>query len=355
MTKSESFQPTWVSSPGDTINSMLEEMDIGIADLADGIGLDLASCRQLVDGNLEINPNLAYSLAAFLGRTSGFWLAREKQYQERVKSMESGENFIKQFPIADMLKFGWLQPTQTHEDMFRQCLAFFQVSTVDEWKVTYRDVIESAAFRTSPSFDSETGAVAAWLREGERRAALVSINQWNRAQFLSALSEIRGLTRENDPEIFIPKLVSLCAEAGVSVVILRAPKGCRASGATRIVDDRVMLLLSFRYLSNDHFWFTFFHEAGHIILHHTRQLFVDSPGKTDSMDEQEADDFAANFLIPENFHRELSSLSLNSKDVIRFSRRIGIAPGIVVGQLQHRNLIGRNQLNKLKRRFSWSD
>jgi HTH-type transcriptional regulator/antitoxin HigA len=138
------------------------------------------------------------------------------------------------------------------------------------------------------------------------------------------------------------------------VVIVRAPTGCRASGATRFVSaSKALLLLSFRYLSDDHFWFTFFHEAGHLLLHGEKALFLEGAEMSATKEEEEANEFAARVLIPPEFHTALLDLSVNGREVIRFAKFTGVSPGIIVGQLQHHGRVKRNQLNSLKRWFKW--
>jgi hypothetical protein len=214
--------------------------------------------------------------------------------------------------------------------------------------------VEMAAFRTSPTFDSHPGAVAAWLRQGEIASRHIECKPWSRDDFIAALSRIRPLTRQKDPARFLPTLTTMCAEVGVAVVVLRAPAGCRASGATRFVSPRkALLLLSFRYLSDDHFWFTFFHEAAHLILHGPNALFIEAANMLSSPQEQEANELAEDLLIPNSFRSEFARLRLTHESIIRFARRVGISPGIVVGQLQHAGRLPRNQMNRLKRRFRW--
>jgi Zn-dependent peptidase ImmA (M78 family) len=113
-------------------------------------------------------------------------------------------------------------------------------------------------------------------------------------------------------------------------------------------------MLSFRYLSDDHFWFTFFHEAGHLLLHGKKAVFLEGENIVSTKEEQEANDFSARFLVPRQYQAELLRLPVNSLEVIKFGRRIGISPGIVVGQLQHLGRLRQNELNALKRRFKWS-
>jgi Zn-dependent peptidase ImmA (M78 family) len=166
-----------------------------------------------------------------------------------------------------------------------------------------------------------------------------------------------------DPTKFLPQLRERCAVVGVAVVALRAPMGCRASGAARFVTrDRALLLLSFRHLIDDQLWFTFFHEAGHLLLHDRTQVFVDEEPGTDkaeaedlySLREREANAFAMNALIPPEVRPRLRTLHTDAKAILRFATELKIAPGIVVGQLQRLDRLRPNQLNTLKRRFVWA-
>lgn len=111
-----------------------------------------------------------------------------------------------------------------------------------------------------------------------------------------------------------------------------------------------MLLLSLRYRSDDHLWFTVFHELGHLVLH-SGGAFVDEDSNAGDEHEIEADLFASEAIIPPARDSELLALPPRHRDVTRFAVSIGIAPGLVVGQLQHRGLLPRDRLNFLKRKF----
>jgi hypothetical protein len=213
-----------------------------------------------------------------------------------------------------------------------------------------------AAFRTSTAFESRPAAVAAWLRQGEIESDAIHCHAWNAPRFQASLSIIRSLTREKNPSHFVPELQKICASNGVAVAIVRAPNGCRASGATRFLSaEKAILQLSFRYLSDDQFWFTFFHEAGHLLLHGKRGFFLEGMGTPESKEEQEANEFAARTLVPPDFQYTMLGIPINTHSIIKFARKIGVSPGIVVGQLQHYKRIKHSQLNGLKRRFVWDD
>lgn len=359
MTENSDFQPDWASAPGDTIADILAERNLSPAEFARLMGRPDEYAFGLIRGYERVTRETAQQLESLLGASAAFWINRESQYREDLDRLQSeaGAGWLSELPVKDMTKFGWIESFRGTADKVSACLRFFKVTDIDEWRRRYRGVLElEAAFRTSRSFDSKPGAVAAWLRRGEIEGESIHCKPWNRDRFQETLARIRPLTRQKDPDIFIPELTRLCSECGVAVVVLRAPEGCRASGATRFLSpDKALLLLSFRYLSDDQFWFTFFHEAGHLLLHSKNALFLEGAGRVSTTEEDEANEFAARTLIPPQFEAELLSLPVDGRQVMRFARLVGVSPGIVVGQLQHRGRFTQRQLNNLKKRFAWGN
>lgn len=360
MAQQAEFQPNWYSPPGDTIVDVLESQGLSIDQFARMMERSENWAGELISGNAQLTENIAQRLANVIGGSASFWLQRETQYREdfaRIhtpQDQEQAREWVRHLPIKDMKKFGWLDPSLKPSDLVAACLKFFDVLNIEAWHAKYNDMLRVATFRTSPTFDSTDEAVSAWLRQGEIEGAQIKCKKWNPNKFEKSLAEIRALTQNKNPESFIPKLQEICGECGVAVVIARAPSGCRASGATCFLSpDKALLLLSFRYLSDDHFWFSFFHEAGHLLLHGDKALFLEGPDMEFTDEEREANDFAANQLIPDEFKDELHQLTSNYKRIIRFSKRVGVSPGIVVGQLQHHGVLERNQQNRLKKRFRW--
>ncbi|MBP7722473.1 MAG: ImmA/IrrE family metallo-endopeptidase [Alphaproteobacteria bacterium] len=361
MSSAVGFQPNWASPPGETITKILGRKDLTIATFAKKIGYSIATVNELLEGKLKINSEIAEKLEVTLGPSSEFWIARENQYRSDIDwldkegNQEEGIEWLKDIPFKDMINFGWIKSSSNKKEIAAKCLNFFNVPDVRAWYETYDASLKLVAFRTSYTFESQIASVAAWLRQGEIEGQRIKCKNWNPEKFRENLAIIRVLTRKKNPAIFIPELQKLCAEAGVAVVIVRAPKGCRASGATRFLSkDKGLIQLSFRYRSDDHFWFTFFHEAGHLLLHSQSDIFLESAVTASNKEEDEANNFATDILVPNEHIAELYTLSANSyKKVMRFAKRIGISHGIVVGQLQHRNIIQANQLNYLKTRFKW--
>jgi HTH-type transcriptional regulator/antitoxin HigA len=103
-------------------------------------------------------------------------------------------------------------------------------------------------------------------------------------------------------------------------------------------------------------WFSFFHEAGHVLLHRKKQVFVDEDGGDKSEVEDEANRFARDLLLPPAAFTQFTRAGdFSLAAVKRFASEIGVAPGIVVGRMQHDKLLPYSAHHELKERTSWTD
>jgi len=350
---SRQFNPDWVIPPGATIADLLEERGWSQTEFASRIGYTKKHVNLLIQGKVSLTEDAAIKLERVLGSTVNFWLSREALYREVIARKEDlnylndSVSWLKKLPLKDMISFGWIKNWADKRELVSECLKFFGVASVNAWELKYQKPI--AAFRSSNLTDNHKGSTSAWLRQGERQVAEISCAPFNRDTFHSALQEVRKLTQEDKQEKFLPKLVQACADAGVALAIVRTPKGCPISGATRwLGPDKALIILSNRYKTNDQFWFSFFHEAGHLLLHSKKLWFIDVEGQMDDKQENEADNFASHTLIPKEYIPKLFKLSKSEKMVRAFAREIGIAPGIVVGRMQKEKILPWSYLNKLK-------
>ena len=354
MSTSHDFRPDWASSPGETIADILQERELNEEELAHELRVGLDEVRNLIEGRATITLATARVLERFLGGSVEFWMYRDFQYRlDAGRLSQTDMEWLAELPLGDMIRFGWLEPVPRPTEELAASLRFFGVSSIEEWRTAYADMHQRVVFKTSQSFESRPAPVAAWLRQGEIEAERIDCSPWDPEGFREALPALRPLTRKKDPDHFLSLLQKRCAEYGVAVVVARSPIGCRASGATRFLGPtKALLLLSFRFLSDDHFWFAFFHEAGHLLLHGTN-LFLEGIESDTPKQEEEASEFAANILVPAEFRAEFMRLRSNARDVVSFARRVGVSPGIIAGQLQYFERIPRSHLNRLKRRYKW--
>lgn len=357
-------QPDYAFHPGESLAETLEELGMSQKELAERAGRPLKTINEIVQGKAAITADTALQLERVTGVPASFWNNAQRNYeaflarQAESAALQEGIEWLKSFPIQPLWKLGWVPKLSDPIDQLRALLGFFGVAGVEEWQRLWQQ--PDVAFRKSNAFAAHPMAVAAWLREGERQAQRVATQPFDKERFVAALLEIRQLTTE-EPQTFEPAMKTLCAESGVAVVLVPEVTGTRAYGATRwLTPEKAILQLSLRGKAEDFLWFTFFHEAAHILKHGKKDVFIEAPeGTADAATqkkEEEANAFAADFLIPREAYRELLTLKpFTTEKIRRFSERLGIAPGVVVGRLQHDKLIPFKQLNGLKRRFQFTE
>lgn len=350
--KQNQYNPDIVSPPGESLAETLTTLGMSQVALARRTGRPLKTINEIIKGKAAITPETALQFERVLGVPAGFWNNRERAYRDTLARNADRERlsreieWLKDIPVNAMIKLGWIAHRQDKVEQLQEVLRFFGVASP---KLDFM----SASFRKSPAYRSNPLASAAWLRQGEIEAARINCSPYDQESFETALIEIRKLTND-PPEQFVPAMQRLCAECGVAVVFVPELPKTRAHGATRWLNpDKALIQLSLRYKSDDMLWFTFFHEAGHILLHGKRDAFLESDD-SNGQKESEANRFAERMLIPENALQDFMASGQKTLPAIkRFASELGIAPGIVVGRLQHETYLPISQGNGLKRRDWW--
>ena len=296
-------------------------------------------------------------LELVLGIPAHVWLELEANYQaarkrlEHQNRMQEDIDALKLFPVRKMIELGWIKKAETREKQAYALLSYFGVASLSQ--LNTRSVLEPA-FRKSETKEACPYALATWLRRGEIQAREITLLAFDPRGLRARLGELRGMSLLQ-PEAFGPQLVKTCAACGVAVVFVPHLPRSYVGGTAYWIGDKAVIQLSLRFGTNDHFWFSFFHELGHILLHGKKETFLDDFKENSDQKESEANGFARKALIPDAGFERLKKLSYGKRDVVKtFSEEIGIAPGIVVGRLQHEGLVPyQSFMNNLKVKLAW--
>jgi hypothetical protein len=240
-----------------------------------------------------------------------------------------------------MIKKGWLPQNSLLERKTADLLAFFSISSHRAWEDFYLNQQLKVAFRISLAHTKEPYAISAWLRKGDLQASELSTNDYNDKSFKEALPEIKSIMAKH-PTDFFKKLQAICLETGVKVVHTPCLPKAPIVGSTRWLNDTPLIQLSGRYKRNDIFWFTFFHEAGHILLHGKKDIFLEKIdySEKDIKKEEEADNFAIKWTLTKEEEQEIIDFApLTEVDIRSFARKFKTHPAIIIGRLQHDKLI----------------
>ncbi|GAA3443487.1 ImmA/IrrE family metallo-endopeptidase [Planomonospora venezuelensis] len=347
--------PDYAVPPGETIREHLDGLGMTQRELAKRLGLSTKHLNQLIQGLVPLSAEIAQRLELVTGMPARLWNRLEADYRSALQRLRQTEElkecvpWLGRMPVRQLIRAGAL-PREPVDDISRvlQLLAFFGVAHLSTWRELYER--PAASFRQTKAFTAEPGAVAAWLRLGELAARDVRCAPFSRRGLQDSLPGLRSLTTQ-PLEIAVSLARDICARHGVAVVFVEEITGTHASGATKwLTPDKAMLLLSLRYKRDDHLWFTFFHEIGHILLHEKSDVWIEDDVSGADPREEQADRFAADLLIPADHLPRLHELrSLES--VKEFAHELGIAPGIVVGRLQHEGIWPHRQGNGLKRKI----
>jgi addiction module HigA family antidote len=352
------YEPDFVTPPGVFLQERLGEIGMTQTDLAQRIGRTKKTVNEIITGKAPIEPETALQLERALGIPARFWNNAERHYrdslvrQEERQRLEGQLERLSRLPVRAMRKLGWLPKRSDPVETLSDLLSFFGAASFEALDVIRRQ--QCAAFRQSAVHRVEPDAVLAWLRKGELEARNMVCAPYDRDRFRAALSEIRSLTAQPLKEA-VAKAVELCAESGVAVVFVPELPGTRVWGATRwLTPDKALIQLSLRGKTDDLLWFTFFHEAGHIVLHPKRDIFIELENTRDSR-EDEANRFAADLLIPPGVWQLIRQAQPKSAVEMRLlASQYGVAPGIIVGRMQREGLLPWENLNRLKTRIDFA-
>ena len=354
-----SNEPDYAVSPGQVLEEHLDAREMSHAEFARRCGRSAKLISDIISGKAPVEPRTALQFEKVLGMDASVWLGIESDYQlhqaretEKQKALEALE-WADEFPINELVKRKAIDKPSSAAEKVSALLTFFGVASVDAWEQNHARA--QVAYRHSPSFKSNQYALATWLRLGELKAEQIECASYKEQVFKRALSSIRELTAAQSIEV-LSDAEKLCAESGVALTIVKPLAKTALSGAARwLTPQKALIQLSARHMRDDHLWYSFFHEAAHIVLHGKRDVFVHEGNGNTTDEDAAADEWAANFLVPRpDWNQFLASAAFSAQRVCNFAMEQGIAPGIIVGRLQHEGKVLYRNLNNLKGHLEWT-
>lgn len=353
------FVPDVAVPPGETISEILEDRGITQADFALMLGRTQKSVSQLVNGNAPISHEFAIDLERTLGVPAALWNSLEATYRDLLARQAENDRLDRDlvwanaFPIKSLKDQGFIARETPPEALPGQVLGLFGVASPDAWRQYWTSPRRLAA-RVTGAYEAGLPALATWLRLGELAARDVETGPFDAARFAAVAQEARSLTRES-PAIAFPYIQEASAGAGVAVLLVKDLPKTRCHGVSRwLSDDRALIQLCLRYKTADQLWFSFLHEACHILKHSKKRTYIEDI--TDrSVEEAQANAFAADTLVaPSAWRGFVAAGRPSTATVLAFAAEQGIAPGIVVGRLQHEGIVPFNRMNDLKVKIDWA-
>ena len=335
--------------PGATIKEQLEDRGMTQKEFAIRMDMSEKHISQLINGDVQITPNVALRLESVLGIPASFWIKLENIYQEKLAraseeiAMDNDKEIARHMPYSEMVHLGWIETARSIEDKVRNLRKFFEVASLG---IIENLMIPGIAYRKVSENSQKDYLLAVWAQKARLEARNQIVSRINLQKLSCSIPKIRALTLD-PPSVFCSKLLKIMSECGIAIVFLPHIKSSFLHGASFYDGGKIIMALSVRTHYADSFWFSLFHEIDHILEGHIsiNHILIHE-------DEVHADNFAKNSLIPFKDYSEFTSLSSFSSSAVKsFAKKVGIDPGIVVGRLQKENYIKWEQLNNLKKHY----
>lgn len=347
-------KPAAVFPPGEFIKEEIDARGWTQEDLATILDKPLPTVNQIINGKRAVIAETAMRLAVAFGNTPQFWMSLEAAWQLHRQGEASDASRVRSrarlyelAPVREMVKRGWLKKTETSRGLETELKRFFDVGCLDD----VPDLAAAARASTQGEHGGMTSSQWAWCRRAIQLARMVEAKRFSRSKLSGVVDALRPLMRDPEEVRHVPKVLS---DAGIRLVIVEHLSRTRIDGAALWPSDTSPVVsLSLRYGRIDHFWFTLMHELAHILNRDGELADVDILQRSEVLDdaEEKANEQAAAWLVP---HKKLESFILrttplySTQRIQNFANRMGIHPGIVVGQLKFRHELDWGRFNRLQ-------
>ena len=342
--------------PGYYIKEIVEESGLTQEDFAKRLGTTPKNLCVLMNGDQNLSIDIATKLSRMLGTTVAYWLRIQQAYDETIAEFLSEEELKREREVFKLLDykyfrehFGLPDIPRKIDEQIKQVREFLSVSSLTVLKRA--DLAVSFRSYTENLSESNIVNANAMVQIAINRTLKTEAPKFNKKKFEASVEF--ALTQTHNHENFLPTLCEAFDNAGVVLIVLPNLKNSGINGATKKVDGKVMLMVNDRRHYADTFWFTLFHEIGHIMNGDYGITF----GTNQNHSEDEADQYAQRCLIPqekyERFLRE--NKTFDEKTIREFAASIDRDPGIVLGRLMKDKVVDDTDMelpNRLRKKYT---
>lgn len=326
--------------PGYYIKEILDDTGLTQEDFAKRLGTTPKNFSLLIRGEQSLSIDIAMKLSRMVGTSINYWLNLQKSYDSLIAEFKSEEELVEERAVFDCLDYKYFRDNfdlpdlpRKKDEQIKQVREFLQVATLTVF--TKKDM--AVSFRSASAEITESNIIKAnaMVQIAINKALKVSTPKFNKSKFEEAIQYALTLTQNH--EEFYPLIRKAFMDAGVVLVILPNLPGSKINGATKkLGNGNIMLMVNDRRLNADLFWFTLFHEIGHIINGDYGISFETEEGEK----EDNADKYAEDMLIPRALYGDfVKQKKFDVQSICRFAKQIDRAPGIILGRLQNDKLV----------------
>ena len=339
--------------PGYYIKEIIEDSGLTQEDFAKRLDTTPKNLSILIRGEQNLSIDIAMKLSRMQGASVGYWLNLQNAYDSLIAEFKSDEELIEERKIFEYFEYRYFRENfglpdlqRKKDEQIKRVREYLNVATLSVLKK--RDMAVSFRSTETDLTEANTVKANAMVQIATNRALKTNAPKFNKKEFEEAVRY--ALTLTHNHEEFYSLIRKRFYDAGVVFVILPNISGSKTNGATKKVGDNIMLMVTDRRLNADSFWFTLFHEIGHIMNGDFGISFEKESGEQ----EDRANKYAQDMLIPPEQYREfISKNRFDIQSIRHFAHEINRDPGIVLGRLQNDKKVGFDDwsLNPLRHKY----
>lgn len=327
--------------PGETIKEILEDKKMTQEELAIRTGYSAKHISEIVSGKKDISSKFANALEYVFGIPTQFWVNLQGNYDKEVLELEKINNIKKEeFDILHELKdvVKYCEDNKIIESGLNKSLTLLSMRkflNVNNLTSIPNLPLQQVAFRGSKKIKVNINVLYAWKRICEHLTDKVNITEKFSIDILNEKYEDIKKTMFLEPNKMIIKLKKIFKECGIAFEVVHNFAGAPVQGYIQRRNDKILLCMTIRQSFSDIFWFTLFHEIGHLINEDFNDQYIDY-SFIESETEKKADLFARNILIDDtDYNIFMKNGKFNINTINKFAKSQNVKPGIVIGRIQN--------------------
>lgn len=329
------YNDTIAFHPGYYIKEIVDDSGLTQEDFAKRLDTTPKNLSLLIRGEQDLSIDIAMKLSRMIGTSVNYWLNLQNAYDALIAEFKSEEELAEERKVFEYFDYKFFRDNyglpdlpRKKDEQIKEVRKFLNVATLTV--LSKRDMAVNFRSSTEELTEASTIKANAMVQIATNKALKIDAPKFNKKKFEEAAKYALTLTRNH--EDFYPLIRSAFLKAGVIFVILPNITGSKTNGATKKIGDNIMLMVNDRWLNADSFWFTLFHEIGHIINGDYGISFEKETGAQ----EEAADKFAEDSLIPsEQYQAFVDRGQFDLQSIRYFANKINRDPGIVLGRLQN--------------------
>jgi len=341
------FTPNVAIAPGRTIQNEIINLDMTQREFAERLWISEKHLSQLINWKVWLTFDLAQKLERITKIKASFWNKLEIKYQEDKSRLQMESSLIEQKALltkftcySDLVKLWFIESTRKPLEKIKNLCNFLNIVSLDtitdKEQKTY--MAEKLAFRKSSVNELSQENLACRIKAWEKIAIQQEVWIYEKNWIEKIIPHLKKLTK-NQKEIDFNNIKSLLNSVWIYFAKVDHFHKVPVNGISRIYKGKPFIQMSIRQKWLDVFWFTLFHELGHVYHWDLKKenIIVDVDNNNQSTIEKKANDFAQKNLISEDKYAKhiTSKKNITNKDIDELAKIEWIWSNIIAGRVAH--------------------